>query len=137
MWELPGPGLEPVSPALAGRFLTTVPPGKPSLGILIHGAELRKSFPVGSVRLGVHGEITTLKNSGKEEAFLDCQSKGIPPTPIITTFTFFPLLLDTGPKVTLITKDLKHHHGPLVKNRGIDSQPTQPQLLKTKEQKCL
>ena len=28
MWYLPGPGLEPVSPALAGRFLTTVPPGK-------------------------------------------------------------------------------------------------------------
>ena len=26
--DLPGPGLEPVSPALAGGFLTTVPPGK-------------------------------------------------------------------------------------------------------------
>ena len=29
MWDLPGPGLEPVSPALAGGFLTTTPPGKP------------------------------------------------------------------------------------------------------------
>ena len=29
MWNLPGPGLKPLSPALAGRFLTTVPPGKP------------------------------------------------------------------------------------------------------------
>ena len=29
MWDLPGPGLEPLSPALAGGFLTTVPPGKP------------------------------------------------------------------------------------------------------------
>ena len=28
MWDLPGPGLEPVSPALAGVFLTTAPPGK-------------------------------------------------------------------------------------------------------------
>ena len=28
MWGLPGPGLEPVSPALAGRFLPTAPPGK-------------------------------------------------------------------------------------------------------------
>ena len=28
MWDPPGPGLEPVSPALTGRFLTTVPPGK-------------------------------------------------------------------------------------------------------------
>ena len=31
MWDLPRPGLEPMSPALAGRFSTTVPPGKPSL----------------------------------------------------------------------------------------------------------
>ena len=29
MWDLPGPGLQPVSPALAGGFLTTAPPGKP------------------------------------------------------------------------------------------------------------
>ena len=29
MLNLPRPGLEPVSPALAGRFSTTVPPGKP------------------------------------------------------------------------------------------------------------
>ena len=31
MWDLPRPGLEPVSPALTGRFSTTAPPGKPSL----------------------------------------------------------------------------------------------------------
>ena len=31
MWDLPRAGLEPVSPALAGRFSTTVPPGKPHL----------------------------------------------------------------------------------------------------------
>ena len=29
MWDLPGPGLEPVSPALAGGLPTTAPPGKP------------------------------------------------------------------------------------------------------------
>ena len=29
MWDLPRPGLESVSPALAGRFSTTTPPGKP------------------------------------------------------------------------------------------------------------
>ena len=28
MWDLPGPGLEPVSPTLAGGFLTPAPPGK-------------------------------------------------------------------------------------------------------------
>ena len=29
MWDPPIPGLEPVSPALAGRLSTTAPPGKP------------------------------------------------------------------------------------------------------------
>ena len=28
MWDLPGPGIELMSPALAGGFPTTVPPGK-------------------------------------------------------------------------------------------------------------
>ena len=35
MWDLPRPGLEPVSPALAGRFSTTAPPGKPLHFILV------------------------------------------------------------------------------------------------------
>ena len=34
IWDLPRPGLEPVSPALAGRFSTTAPPGKPDLLVL-------------------------------------------------------------------------------------------------------
>ena len=34
MWDLPGPGIEPVYPASAGRFLTTAPPGKSHTGIL-------------------------------------------------------------------------------------------------------
>ena len=34
-WDLPRPGLEPVSPALAGVFSTTAPPGKPSMQVLI------------------------------------------------------------------------------------------------------
>ena len=29
VWDLPRPGLEPVSSVLAGRFSTTAPPGKP------------------------------------------------------------------------------------------------------------
>ena len=35
MWDLARPGLEPMSPALAGRFPTTVPPGKPYLYLFI------------------------------------------------------------------------------------------------------
>ena len=30
--DLPDPGIEPTSPALAGRFFTTAPPGKPMEG---------------------------------------------------------------------------------------------------------
>ena len=29
MWDLPRPGLEPLSPALTGRLSTSAPPGKP------------------------------------------------------------------------------------------------------------
>ena len=32
--DLPDPGMEPRSPALAGRFFTTVPPGKTPIKIL-------------------------------------------------------------------------------------------------------
>ena len=32
-WDLPRPGLKPVSPALAGRSPTAAPPGKPCLAI--------------------------------------------------------------------------------------------------------
>ena len=31
MWYLPRPKLKPMSPALAGRFSTTAPPGKPNI----------------------------------------------------------------------------------------------------------
>ena len=35
MWDLPRPGPEPASPALAGRLSTTAPPGKPPAHFLI------------------------------------------------------------------------------------------------------
>ena len=35
MWDLPGPGIEPVSPALAGGFPTTAPPGKPHVSVFL------------------------------------------------------------------------------------------------------
>ena len=36
MWDSPGPGMEAVSPALAGRFPTTGPPGKSSIFSFVH-----------------------------------------------------------------------------------------------------
>ena len=39
MCDLPGLGLEPMSPALAGGFLTTAPPGKPK-GTFLNNMEV-------------------------------------------------------------------------------------------------
>ena len=44
LWDLPRPGLEPVSPALAGGFLTTAPPGKPSVQVLMEKSETLSRF---------------------------------------------------------------------------------------------
>ena len=38
MWDLPGPGIEPMSPELAGGSFTTEPPGK------LSGKEIVPSF---------------------------------------------------------------------------------------------
>ena len=45
MWDLPGPGLEPVSPALAGRFLTIVPPGKSQESSILNSGVLDGVLP--------------------------------------------------------------------------------------------
>ena len=53
MWDLPGPGLEPVSPALAGGFSTTAPPGKPNI------VTLNKIFSISLVLINIamHGFV--------------------------------------------------------------------------------
>ena len=48
MWDLPRPGIEPVSLALAGRFFTTEPPGKPCLNVV------RLPMPSLPVHLALH-----------------------------------------------------------------------------------
>ena len=53
MWDLPRPGLEPVSPALAGRFLTTAPPGKPHGYNFFPGISLREI-----ICLNIHINLT-------------------------------------------------------------------------------
>ena len=42
--DFPNPGIEPISPALAGEFFTTEPPGKPTIHIHIHAAAVAKSL---------------------------------------------------------------------------------------------
>ena len=49
MWDLPGPGIKPMSPALAGGFFTTEPPGTPQQHTLNICPPLTWSFPDSSV----------------------------------------------------------------------------------------
>ena len=76
MWDPPRPGLEPVSPALAGRFLTTAPPGKPYIPFLEHSMAVSQHLgpnqvrPVGGVQAWVtivtvtHGTPTVCQALG-------------------------------------------------------------------------
>ena len=52
MWDLPGPGIEPVSPALAGGCFTTGPPEKPQQLSSLKTHQLLPQFSV--LRLGGH-----------------------------------------------------------------------------------
>ena len=63
MWDLPRPGFEPVFPALAGRFSTTAPPGKPHSYIL-----KRVTVMPANIRGGVQEELMNqAKISNKED----------------------------------------------------------------------
>ena len=57
LWDLPGPGIEPVSPALTGRFLTSGPPGK---------AQAPTLESVEGIRWWVSGQDSTLPLQGTQ-----------------------------------------------------------------------
>ena len=64
MWDRPRPGLEPVSPALAGRFSTTAPPGKPDV-LFFKPMCSDRCFPRANKRLfGVWLGATSLEHTG-------------------------------------------------------------------------
>ena len=63
--DLPDPGTEPVSPALAGGFFTTEPPGKPMLLLssLIRKTQTLTVYPFASA--GDMRDMCSLPGSGK------------------------------------------------------------------------
>ena len=68
MWDLPGPGIEPVSPASAGGFFTTEPPGKPITRVLIKGG--RRSRDKGNVTPEAEGQNQRLGDAILLASFL-------------------------------------------------------------------
>ena len=72
-WDLPRPGLEPVSPALAGRFSTPAPPGKPlhflklrpAVGQLAAVEGVGASWCLGSVKLHQPNWLYAALNTAK------------------------------------------------------------------------
>ena len=64
MRDLPRPGLEPVSPTLAGRLSTTAPPGKPPNGLL-HLKYAEQSWHIVSTKLIVMN-ITNIIFNGED-----------------------------------------------------------------------
>ena len=70
MWDLPRPGLEPVSPALAGRFSTTAPPGKPLTCVLLRGNL--------DTQEDTRDELTQRKNHARtREAAVQAKERGL------------------------------------------------------------
>ena len=45
MWNLPGPGIKPMSPSLTGRFLTTGPQGSPKMDFILSKMGSYQSVP--------------------------------------------------------------------------------------------
>ena len=67
MWDLPGPGLKPVSPALAGGFLTTAPPGKSEVLIITELGIALKGLQSPWYGVGHHGLLLSVLHSGIHE----------------------------------------------------------------------
>ena len=77
MWDLPRPGLEPMPPALAGRFLTTAPPGKPLTSFLSRVPCIPTSWPSGLQFLPLTCSLSRLCMDPSFSSFKS-QLKGIP-----------------------------------------------------------
>ena len=65
MWDLPGSGIKPVSPARAGRFFTTEPPGKHGLIYLIDAIPCILHNSVGKESACNAGDAVSIPGSGR------------------------------------------------------------------------
>ena len=74
MWDLPGPGIEPVSPALAGGLFTTEPPVK--LRAVILNGEVGEGSLGGAIWAKPEGgEKLAMRRSGERVQNTELMSK--------------------------------------------------------------
>ena len=66
MWDLPGPGIEPVSPALADGFLSTLPPGK---FLVIPTVSAGMEERGGQVQVELSWSLKDMMNGGEKKTF--------------------------------------------------------------------
>ena len=84
MWDLPRPGLEPVSPALAGRFSTTAPPGKPRTSFL---TSLNFKFLIHKMGTRMLPKLHSCNRAGSNGAF---PGQTPPPYPLLQPLSEVP-----------------------------------------------
>ena len=74
--DLPNPGIEPVSPSLAGRLFTTKPPGKPILNLMNKKIPDHKQWNRAKLGPGIANEqdhlLSVVSAGGQENGVIYC-----------------------------------------------------------------
>ena len=127
MWNLPGPGIEPVSAASAGRFLSTVSPEK-SLNLTFKEATCRTSLVVQWLRIRLPMQGTRVQSLVQEDSTC-CQATKPPLSCDLQLLS--PLAATEALEPMLHSKRSYHSEKLLHRNQ---SSPCLPQLGKAHAQ---
>ena len=109
-WNPPRPGTEPISPALAGGFLTTGPPGEP----LQYGPYSNVRFDTMSQKKKPRVKLSTLPNlqlgmkKGQHPSLLTCSRQGWKLKAALPCSSFHYILLLTFPIPSILVGILQH-----------------------------
>ena len=92
MWDLPRPGLEPVSPAWAGRFSTTEPPGKPTVSVLNENSNVMEAVRRGLTPQGPRRAALRWAGALSPALPPPCSLHPVPSAPLPPPRSLHPLL---------------------------------------------